>query len=55
MANCQARAAFLASNDAASSTVAIICQYVLEKKLPIKYENCDLRVSASFYGAVEIL
>jgi hypothetical protein len=25
------------------------------EKLPIKYENCDLRVSASFYGAVEIL
>jgi hypothetical protein len=25
------------------------------EKLAIKYENCDLRESASFYGAVEIL
>jgi hypothetical protein len=25
------------------------------EKLPIKYENCDHRVSASFYGVVEIL
>jgi hypothetical protein len=27
----------------------------VEEKLPITYENCDHRVSASFYGAVGIL
>jgi hypothetical protein len=29
--------------------------HAVGEKLAIKYENCDLRESASFYGAVEIL